>query len=483
MEGGFRLAASFTGLDRLLSNLRLANHDFKATTEIFPQLDVEKIAKEMELAELGTSRGKENLPTSDAESFDDTELTILERVQDAKTTAFNTLVDQLHLFTDRLNNLDFQRQFSNIEKSNAESLTDFKGHIVKGKAELHTLRRILYEAVKDLSTFQRKNNLDRSALPSDGGGKFLKIGLIFFFFMLEWAANANFLSEGNRMGFIGGVLEAGLFAGLNIFGTMLITMVGIRNLTHRSYARKFIGLVSLLFYIAFALTLNLLLAHYRELSGNLIDGVGMEAIQRFRNNPLGLEDIMSWMLFTVGFFLSVFAAIDSWHLSDPYMGYQAVSKRRLEAEAEYKYMQSVLIDQLIELRNDHDKKVDQIVDQLHARRREHGAVIAHRAKVLSLFNEYQTHLERAANQLLRRYRDANSAARETPAPKYFKKALKLERIKPPTDESEVLTDKEIAASVKKAQADLSEQIKAISKACEDGIAEYRELDHLFPEDG
>lgn len=475
------MASAFSGLERLLSNLRTSNHDFKSTTEVFPQLDVEKIAKEMSLADLGNNRGKENLPLSSARSLDDAELTIIERVEDAKTTAFNNLEDQLHLFSLRLANLDFQGQFSIIEKTNAESLTDFKGETVKGKAQLHTLRRSMYEAVKDLDTFQRKNNLDRSAISIDSGSKFMKVGLLVLFFMVEWVANGFFLSEGSRLGFIGGVMEAALFALLNICATVIITIFGIKNLTHRSYFRKFFGLTSLIFYISFALSLNLLLAHYRELSGNLLDGIGVEAIKRFTNGPFSLEDVKSWMLFAAGFLLSVFTAIDAWHLSDPYVGYQAVSKRRQEAEENYKNKQSELIDELIGLRDDHHEKIEAIIAQLHSRRREHGAVIAHRSKLITLFTEYQMHLERATNQLLRRYRDTNIAARTNTSPKYFNSSFKLERMKPSLEKAGELSDKQIAEAIKKAQAELSEQIKAISNACEDGISEYRELDNLFPE--
>src|SRR5690606_13025408 len=122
-------------------------------------------------------------------------------------------------------------------------------------------------------------------------------------------------------------------------------------------------------------------------------------------------DLMSWMLFAVGFICSVVTAIDVWYMSDPYMGYHAVHKRREEAEEEYKEQQALLIDLLIQRRDEHHRQVDQVIDGLKKRRRDHADVIAHRAKVLALFKEHQAHLERAANQLIRKYRDANIAAR------------------------------------------------------------------------
>lgn len=364
---------------------------------------------------------------------------------------------------------------------NAESLTDFKGETVYGKGQLHTLRNELYEKDKDLTCFKKNNKLERGAIVNDSGTQFMKYMLLFLFFVGEWVANGIFLSEGSRLGFIGGVIEAFVFALLNIIGTVLITMFGIRNLVHRSIFRKLIGLISLFVYIVFAVVLNLVLSHYRELSGNLIDGIGIEAFQHFRLDPFGLQDLKSWMLFATGILLSLATMIDTLYLGDPYMGYQAVSKRRQAAENNYKDKQRVLIDELIDLRDEHHEKIEKIIEQLHARRSEHSAIIAHRAKISSLFTEYQSHLERSANQLQRKYRDANIAARSTNAPKYFNSSFKLKRMKPTQDKTGELTDKQIAEAIKKAQAELSEQIKAISNACEQAIAEYRELDNLFPD--
>jgi hypothetical protein len=475
------LAAAFSGLNRLLNNLRSANHDFVPTTEVFPPFNAEKVAAEMDLAALGASRGKNNLPDKDAGHPDEIEIKIAERVDQAKNTAFNNLEDQLHLFKVRLAGLDFDGQFSHIEKVNAESLTDFKGEIVKGKAELHTLRRNLSVADRDLANFQKHHKLDRGAISPAGSKQFMKWALLVLVFLFEWIGNGFFLAEGSRLGFIGGVLEAGLFSLLNVGGTAIITMFGIRNLIHRSIMRKCFGLIALVAYIAFAITLNLVLAHYRELSGNLIDGIGVEAFRRFMAAPLGLEDVKSWMLLGGGMFFSVVTALDVWSMGDPYMGYQAVHQRRVAAEDEYKRVQAELIDELIGLRDEHHEKVDQIIDRLKARRKDHSDIVAHRAKLLNLFKEYQVNLERSAIQMINIYRDANRSTRTDPPPKHFNQTFKMERMKPTFDKSGELSDKEIAASIKKAQVELTEQIKAIARACEEGIAEYRELDNLYPE--
>ncbi len=472
---------AFERLNNLVSALRVTNHDFKASTEIFPQVDVDRIAKEMNVLELAETRGSQEQPTSTAGGYDDVELSIISRIQDAKNTAHHNLEDQLHLFTERLVGLDFQGQFSELEKVNAETISEFKAEVVKGKGTLHGLRRDLIRKDKELKDFQASHRITRAPRGAEGGRMFLKISLLVLFFFGEWIANGFFLSKGNEMGIVGGILEAFVFSLLNIGVALFYALVGLPLLTHRSKLVVLGGLITGAAYLVFAVILNLVLAHYREIAGNLVDGAGLRALSRFWSDPLGLDDLHSWMLFATGLLLSVLTVVDGYFMRDPYIGYAGVNQRRDEAEDYYLSRQAELIDQLIQVRNTNHEQIDQIVESLSGRRREHNAIIAHRTKLLALFSEYQDHLDRATNQLLRKYRDANISARKTSPPKYFDVSYKFTRIKPTRPSNAELTDKQIAEAMKKSQEGLSAQIKAIAAACEDGINEYRELDILFPD--
>ncbi|MBD9541433.1 hypothetical protein IB276_18425 [Ensifer sp. ENS04] len=472
---------AFERLNNLVSALRVTNHDFKASTEIFPQVDVDRIAKEMNLLELAQARGSQEQPATTAAGYDDVELSVISRIQDAKNTAHHNLEDQLHLFTERLVGLDFQGQFSDLEKVSAETISEFKAEVIKGKGILHGPRRDLIRAHQELKDFQARHGITRAPRGAEGGRMFLKISLLILFFFGEWIANGFFLSKGNEMGIVGGVMEALVFSLLNIGVALFYALFGLPLLTYRSKLVVLGGLLAGVAYLAFTVVLNLVLAHYREVAGNLVDGAGLRALTRFWINPLGLEDLHSWMLFATGLLLSVLTVVDGYFMRDPYIGYAGVNQRRDEAEDFYLSQQARLIDQLIEVRNTNHQQVEQIVENLSGRRREHNAIIAHRTKLLALFSEYQDHLDRSTNQLLRKYRDANISARKTPAPKYFDTAYKFTRIKPTRPSNAELTDKQISEAVKKAQEGLSSQIKAIAAACEDGINEYRELDILFPD--
>lgn len=475
------MAGAFAGLNKLLGSLKDSNHDFKAGTEIFPPLDVEKVAKELKLATIAEERGKQELPQTASRERDDIEIDVINTVESAKSTAYNNLEDHLHLFKERLSGIDFQGQFSSIEKVNSESLADFKAEVVKGRNILHGLRNKLQNADRELKAFQEKHKIFRAPRSLQGGSMFFKISLIVFIFMFEWIANGFLLSKGSQMGVVGGIVEALFFSFLNIGFTLMITLFGIVLVSHRNFGLKFLGLFAICAYIVFAISLNLVLAHFREISGTLMDGAGLLAIERFRNNPLGLNELQSWLLFGVGLLFSLLTMIDGLYLRDPYVGYARVYNQRDDAEVEYYEAQAALIDGLMELRNQHHEKVDEIIQELNSRRREHNAIVSHRGKMLSLFQSYQDQLERSAIQLLTRYRNANIQARNSGTPKYFNNPFKLERLKPTLIAEGELTDVDILAAIKTAQVELSEQIKAIATACEQGIDDYRELDTLFPE--
>lgn len=210
------MAKTFDGFNRLLEKVRESSHDFVVTTEIFPNLDVERVARDMNLVEEGKSRGDLNQPPKSSKSLDDVELAIVGKVQDAKSTAYNNLEDQLQLFAGRLGGLDFEGQFSDIHKANAEGVSDFKAEIVRGRNELHGLRRALNAAEEDYADFRRRHRITRAPRLSEGYVWFLKVSFLIFLFLVESIMNGVFLAKGSDMGIVGGIVEALSFSFLNI---------------------------------------------------------------------------------------------------------------------------------------------------------------------------------------------------------------------------------------------------------------------------
>ena len=64
----------FEALNRLWESARKSSHDFHVSTQIFPDLDVDRVAIDLGLEKKGAERGSSNEPASNAAGFDDVEL-------------------------------------------------------------------------------------------------------------------------------------------------------------------------------------------------------------------------------------------------------------------------------------------------------------------------------------------------------------------------------------------------------------------------
>src|SRR6218665_3668746 len=99
------MAKPFEALNRLIDSVRESSHDFRITTDPFPPLDAEKLAKTMELAKKGAENGAEEKPAPSAQSFDDVEKAVANRVESERDDSYQVLEDQLHTYSTRMQNL------------------------------------------------------------------------------------------------------------------------------------------------------------------------------------------------------------------------------------------------------------------------------------------------------------------------------------------------------------------------------------------
>ena len=139
--------------------------------------------------------------------------------------------------------------------------------------------------------------------------------------------NGVFLAKGNELGFIGGVVEALVFAILNVLVSFFIGLVGARQGYHTGKMRKLIALSSWVGWLGFALILNLALAHYREISGALYEDAGAKVIARMQADLFGLVDIKSWLFVAIGLVWSAIAFADGLLFTDPFPGYAKLEKK------------------------------------------------------------------------------------------------------------------------------------------------------------
>jgi hypothetical protein len=469
-------------LERLISGLRQAPHEYRPSLHVFADVSVDAIARDLKVVERGKESGKLELPPSSSGSLDETEYAIIERIFSDRKTAHHTLVDELDAYTQRLTALDFHGRFTMIQHAAPAAVSEFRAEARHGRDQLHRLRRTLVENEQERDDFKSQNRLRRAPRLSSSVTIFFKVTLLVFLMVSETYINAVFLAKGNALGFIGGAAEALVFSILNVLVSFGIGLGGLRQLNHRNLFRKVLGTLSLLSWIAFAVFLNLALAHYREASGTLYDDAGTQVLTRLWQTPAGLTDIKSWLFFGIGFVWSALALIDGIFYTDPFPGYAALERRVRKSHEDYINRKNELIDQLRDIHDDAQQQMEEVQRDLDKRRAEHTSILARRARIVQLFEQHQDQLERAGNALLSKYRTANRQFRSNPPPSRFDEHWRMELIHPQSDLPETLVRKDLDQEIKRSQDLLSREILAIHKTFEEAVETYHQIDDLIPEE-
>jgi hypothetical protein len=84
---------------------------------VFLDLNVDRIAAELELVSHGMERGSQNRPPSDARMMDDVERQIVERIEAHKQDSNTIYLDHLHTYDERVTALSFEERFATIQQA------------------------------------------------------------------------------------------------------------------------------------------------------------------------------------------------------------------------------------------------------------------------------------------------------------------------------------------------------------------------------
>lgn len=470
-----------SAISRLMALVNQPRHDYRPGTEVFLDLNVDRIAAELQLAQLGAERGEQERPPPDAQAFDDVEHRIIERIEGHKQDAHSLYLEHLHTYDQRMAALDFEERFAVIRQAAPEAVADFRAEAALGRDELFALRRRVIESEREREHFRAVHGLLRQARVSSKGATVLKVGILALMFVIEVAVNGGFLAKSNPLGPLGGAVDAVSFAALNILASFFCGLVMIRLLNRRNLFLKLLGLIGLAGYLAFAAALNLVLSHLREIPPTASGDVGQEVLAKLMHAPFLLNDVMSWVFFCIGMIFSLIAMADGLLFTDPYPGYAGVEKRWREADRKYRDGKQELVDRLRMIREGAIEAMNGAARDLSIRRGEFDGILKGRSRLAQRFAEHQNHIGRACNALLTIYREANRRARHTLAPKYFDKPFDLERIILAGDGSDETARERLRQSITESQKILEEQIKAIHEAFEAAAKTYREMDELIPE--
>src|SRR5207249_2085943 len=147
-------------------------------------------------------------------SLDDIEQRIITAIETEKQLAYETFVNHLETYGDRISSLGFQTRFAQAVAAADSAISDFKAQVHIGTDLLFQLRRDVVFIEEEIKRFQHKHGLQRMARYPRSWT--LRGGVILVLLVAEGVLNGTFLALGHILGLVGGIGEALVIAVLNI---------------------------------------------------------------------------------------------------------------------------------------------------------------------------------------------------------------------------------------------------------------------------
>lgn len=408
-------------------------------------IDVAGLRDELDPVHLGHDAGQRGLPTPES-SHDPHEHPIVEKIERLMRDERSSLEDQLEQADKHLKKLHGPewRGDMNTAQQNAFTRLDDVGQI--RSQDIHHRRVEADKRLEDLRKFRQDNRLHREPNYPDANWRIFSWGVVAILFLVESIANSVFLAKGNELGLVGaygvafGISLTNLLPPFFAFGPLS------RNFVHTNFQRRLLAWISTSAYAAIAFTLNLGVAHYREVSGRLMGDAGVEVVRRMTQNPLGLQDAESWLLLVLGLIFSLIAFFDGYKLDDAYPGYGKLDRLRAKARDAHRDELDEVSGALEEIRDEALEAVKRTADKAREQPRERQRIAANQRRLIEEFRRYVDDLERAGAELIAEYREANRSARpDGRTPEAHRKPWSLERpeMSDPPDDVAPLSEKQL----------------------------------------
>lgn len=298
-------------------------------------LEVATITKKFKLLEEARKLGELGLPSFHSKAITATEQEVVRYIEGVREQIqIQTLAD-----LDRMDRVIHETQVHEFDIKPDILSADFerKALIIfnEQNAWLEKLGATANRRFKELERFRIQNQLDRDAIYPDGTGLFFRYALLILLVTFEGIFNAAFFAEGLSTGLLGGFLYAVTLASVNVFTAFVLGKTAVRWLFHIKPALKAIGFMALSVAAGFIGCMALAIGHLR--SAILVESANptQDAWLALITNPLGLNDLVAWILFlvTIGFGLA--SLIDGLFVDDLYPGYGPVTRREKQATEEF----------------------------------------------------------------------------------------------------------------------------------------------------
>lgn len=424
------------------------NRHRKGHPDLHP-IDVDKLAKELRLAEEAKRLGEASLPATDAIVISGPEAAVVQRVEKARQDYVDWAALRLNVLSQDLGRRNIKLDVNRARQADKEFERKASAILSENESALRSLGETARSRNQELDAFRSRHELTREAHYPSGTRAYFLYAILILLVAIEGLLNAGFFAQGLDSGLLGGFTMAGIMAAVNVTAAFLLGKFAVRYVNHRGTLPKLLGIAALAASLTLMAYISLGIAHYRD---GLISGVenpAKAASDALLENPLQLRDFFSWALFSISMMFGIASLVDGLFSDDLYPGYGRISRRAKSDVEDYEVELDSLREKLENFKNEELDDLDNILVKAQANMAVFESLIKDKQMAQSRLSTALRDADNSLDALLKKFRTENEVYRQgLKRPPYFDKFPALRAIQTPdfstsTDESAYREQREL----------------------------------------
>ncbi|NJM43034.1 MAG: hypothetical protein HC858_01810, partial [Brachymonas sp.] len=375
--------------------------------------------KELDLEARAREDGINRIPKSNSVEWSPTEQAIRTKCQNALTSEIDMLTKEIDHYEREIqkaggSSLASQKSTDAFFDNNIAALQQSVGNAlsVAGGSSGSRLLKAYQDRDKlqrELTAFRVEHRRNEDAkYPAN---KFWHIMIIVVILLAECIANSTFFGQGNELGLLGGIVEAFMFAAINIALAAAIA-TSLRYVTYfYTTPRILIGYLLTAALLAVMVFVACVAALYRYMAANAqtVEEVAFSALPWSQlGDAISNKDGI--VLILIALILGVIAIVDCFKLDDAYAGY---GKRKRAVQEVTDWIDDHKTEAAEELHSSYIKNMRE--KEIPARDQDYKKVLTRLDNIFRLTRDYDQaivqQLTQTYHKLLKEYRDINLRVR------------------------------------------------------------------------
>ena len=376
----------------------------------------------MRLEKRGAKDAKAGVPKTDAENLSLVEQEVVARVDDLRKKGLETYERHVGVYAHRIRGARTDR--TDVEVVAGQLKTALEVESRQCANHLDNAMESVKGSHQKLESYEKKHGT--VGPPDNPKNAIFMLGVILICVVVEVLLSGTLFAERNTMGLIGGMSIAIIISLVNVMACLLCGF-GVRYVNLKSFGHKLIGSIVFLLFLSVFTGLNLTVAHFRDaLELYEWDDAAFKAISSLRHDLFGIGSFNSWIVAAFGGMVSIISFIEGLIWTDRHPGFNKTFNAATFAVRNYAGNYEQAQKKLDELYSTARDELKGYAQKMRADIQSALDAVGSQSTLIRQRNAFLESCDRAVNQLLARYRDANIKARRDERPKYFDHDFRFE---------------------------------------------------------